>query len=1025
MSSSGSIKMGYEKNPMNLETTKTCLFRDWNTLLLEEFFSPAAAGTEVWLHTSRSELDTIGLHLGGAEGLVKAVKLGPQGLATKESIPNAVRKLVYQRRAAHSRDLSYVDPGNEREEYLGANAPTYLPYLALWVLASSEEEGGFYSKVEQLTSTLFPSLPPVTAVMEGAWKDLQFWSTEECHSRYGIFAVRVLGEHRFVGIPRSQCLVSRKDVVGIRRLFSSCGLRPRQELSETSFRQLISTASASYYLSSALRQAMDRKAYFDPLEKILGQLLKQWDGRTPTNKSATEQEQQDGPEQSDELLDDQISIVLRPAIVEGIDWEIGWRVPATVNTSACSIEIDGLVSQARLEPTGTHFASPSGLDQSSARLALGNSAVSDVQGKLRFTLGGDENGLGFRRCQLSRNSFRLLVWDAPDPRAGEALVERALPVTGPVYILCSSIYSDKLTRYLANERLATEECPDAGLPNGWTLYYIPRTDVLTSAQREWLTDGNAEQIGRARISLVGGRPIFRGGTKYFADYDLPILELEAPLGTRIECDGLKAEAFEVAASGIERSLIRRFQLKRSNSERAAFEVKAFLGIECLATVWLRVSLSSGAAVAQGREFSVDKFGRGMRSMDGLRGALIGSAAEKKSTDTTELVQIAPIDSKQRCSPLELHELTNSVAAQFLDSLAQLGSVAFGAARDQIVRLASKHGLDIQPTLLLLELRSRGHLELDTDKKGHLTRVHAVTPTIYSLPVKCNDLCLFGLTGSLRLHHWELLGCSSECGSYLVRQDSMSLPVPVLRLTAKTPETVKGIAEIEGLEFVHNPCAIVASWAGSLNQAESELSEWGLEQFSVRLEYLQRLHPQAAEFRPCTSGQMQIDRQLRSQLFRFEDPSIRGLQSYVLGTVKPDGKVAFSYIDDSRWGVWLATSGYAKMVRDFFGISDATPWPIHYEPRSGKVWIPARLKPPFVIERALTLCSGAGAAQVSVNAICSDTGVVLLDQPSARRIGEANLVYSDMASGVWLVYEWVPRNVAVQVATLLGGVLVAF
>jgi hypothetical protein len=998
------------------------LFKDWNTLLLEEFFSPAAAGTEVWLHTSRSELDTIGLHLGGAEGLVKAVKLGPHGLASGESIPNVVRQLVYQRRAVLRRELSYVDPGDEREEYVGANAPTYLPYLALWVMASSEEEGGFYSKVEQLTSTPFPSLPPVTAVMEHAWNDLQRWSREECQSRFGTFVVRVLGEHRFVGIPRSQCLVSRKDVLGIRRLFSSCGLRPRQEMSETSFRQLISAASASYYLSNALRQAMGRKAYFDPLEKILGQLLKQWDGRTPGNKSAPVHGKQDGSELSEESPDDQISIVLRPAIDAGIDWEIGWRIPATVNTSACSIEINGIVSQARLEPTGTHFASPAGIDQSSARLALGDSADADVQGKLRFTLGGDENGLSFRRCQLSRNSFRLLAWDAPDPRAGEALVERALPVTGPVYILCSSNYLQKLTRYLANERIAVEECPASGLPTGWTLSYIHRIDALTSDQREWLTDGNAEQIGRARISFVGGRPFFRGGTKFFADYDLPILELEAPSGTRLECEGLKVEAFEVAASGIEKSLIRRFKLKRSISERAAFEVKAYLGFESLATAWLRVSLSSGAAVTQGHEFSVDKFGRGMRSMEGLRGALIGSRIAKNSTDPTEFFQIDPIDVKKRCSPLELHEMTNSVAAQFLDSLAQLGSVGFGAARDQINRLSSNLVVEVQPAILLLELRSRGHLELGTDNKGHLARVHAVTPTVYSLPAKCNDLQLFGVAGSLRLHHWEQLGCLPDFGSYLAWQDSTSLPV--LRLTAGNSEAVQEIAEIEGLEFVNNPSAIVANWAGSLSQAESELSEWGFEQFSVRLDYLQRLHPQAAEFRPYSSGQMQIDRQLRSQLFRFEDPSIRGLQSYVLGAVKPDGKVAFSYIDDSRWGIWLATSGYAKMVRDLFGIADATPWPIHYDPSNGKVWIPARLKPPYVIERALTLCSGAGAAQVSVNTTCSDTGIALFDRQSAKRIGEANLVYADMASGSWLVYEWVPRNVAAQVANLLGGILVA-
>ena len=998
------------------------LFVQWNSLFLEEFFSPASAGTDVWIHATRSELDTIGLRLGGAEGLIEAVRLGPPWIASKSSLPEVVSRLVNMRSAA-LRTKDYVDPGVEREEYIGAQAPTYLPYLALWVLASSESEDGFYAKVGDLTLTSFPNSPAVTAVMERAWRDLERWSTQECHSRFGTFAVRVLGEHRFVGIPRSQCLVSRKDVLGICRLFSACGLRPRQEISKMSFRQLISIGSTSHFLSKALRKGMNKKEYFDPLEKIFSQLLKQWDGRAPRTNSTKGQGpgQQNGSPSADELLDDQISVVLRAANVDGIDWEIGWRIPATVITSTCSVEIGDANSLVRLEPTGTHFASLSGMDQSASRVALASSAEADVEGKIKFVMEGDDNGLGYRRCQLSRLSTRLMVWDAPDPRAGEALVERPLPIAGPVYILCSSNFRQKLNRYLTNERIPVEECPTAGLPNGWGLTCILKAHALTYYQREFLSEGNSEPIGRARISFVGGRSILRSGTKYFVDYDLPVLELEAPPDTTLVYDGLVATAFEVAAGGIGRCLIRRFQLRRSVTERAAFEVKAYLGSECLATAWLRVSLSGGAALAQGREFSVDNFGRGVRSMDGLRGALIGSSTTLNLRGLTQFIQIDLPDAKQKCSPLELHELTRAVAAQFLDSLAQLGSVGFGAARDQIGRLSSSQGIDANPALLLLDLRSRGHLELDTDNKGHLARVHAVTPTIYSLPVKCNDLRLFGVAGSLRLHHWEQLGCLPECSTYLVRQDSMSLPV--LRLAAKDTKTVREIAEIEEYEYVDNPGAIVSSWAGSLNQAESELSEWGWEQFSVCLEYLHRLNPQAAEFRPSAGGQMHIDHTLRSQLFRFEDPSIRGLQSYVLGTVRPDGKVAFSYIDDSRWGIWIATAAFAKLVKELFGRADASPWPIHYDQRNGKVWIPARLKPPYVIERALTLCSGSGPSQVLVNATHGDTGVALFDRQSSKRIGEVNLVYSEMATGTWLMYEWVPKEVASRVANLLRGTLV--
>ena len=50
---------------------------EWNSLLLEEYFSPSNAFQDVWIPTNRLELEGIGVHLGGANGLIEAVKEGP------------------------------------------------------------------------------------------------------------------------------------------------------------------------------------------------------------------------------------------------------------------------------------------------------------------------------------------------------------------------------------------------------------------------------------------------------------------------------------------------------------------------------------------------------------------------------------------------------------------------------------------------------------------------------------------------------------------------------------------------------------------------------------------------------------------------------------------------------------------------------------------------------------------------------------------------------------------------------------
>ena len=108
--------------------------------------------------------------------------------------------------------------------------------------------------------------------------------------------------------------------------------------------------------------------------------------------------------------------------------------------------------------------------------------------------------------------------------------------------------------------------------------------------------------------------------------------------------------------------------------------------------------------------------------------------------------------------------------------------------------------------------------------------------------------------------------------------------------------------------------------------------------------------------------------------------------------------------DSRWGIWLALSAFAEFARDSHGRQDAVPWPIHYTENDGTLWLPARLRPPFVIERALVMCAASSPFTSSVAP------------------GTVSPVYAEMVGGIWLGYRWVPEEVAGRVARLLGAVL---
>ena len=186
-------------------------YENWNLLLLREYFNTAVSGEEVWLQASREELDAFGFHLGGAFGLIEAVRQGPSWANGSQDLVNILtRSRLF--RIAKTKHNAYRDPGDEDVNYLAKNAPNYLPYLALFVLARTEK--AFYAKVAEYTGRSFSSSDG-REVMGAVWEDLERWSVTETGGEYGIFRARQLGGYRYVGLARSQALLTQKDRDGV------------------------------------------------------------------------------------------------------------------------------------------------------------------------------------------------------------------------------------------------------------------------------------------------------------------------------------------------------------------------------------------------------------------------------------------------------------------------------------------------------------------------------------------------------------------------------------------------------------------------------------------------------------------------------------------------------------------------------------------------------------------------------------------------------------------------------------------
>ncbi len=1000
-------------------------FVEWNSLLLAQFFPPSAKNEEVWLHATRVELDSIGLRLGGAEGLIAAVQEGPPWLANYQNIAEAAVRLARQRKSKLL-PQNYVDPGEVDDTYSGFSAPTYLPYLALWVLASSD--ASFYASVEAMSARSFPiTSNSIREEMLFVWGDLEDWTLER-NGEFGLFEVRKLGKHNFVGIPRSQCLISSKDKRGLPHLFLECSLRPGQGISPQIFEQVSSKAKGAHYLSNGLRVAFADPNYSEPLSHMLTAALRSWDGKAPRVRSAAIAGHAQHADSNDDSFDDDsvgdVTLVLRPG--QSADWEIHWRIPVSPDERSFELTAGDGRWDAVLEEVGTHASTilpdnqvEAQRLQVEAKRLLALSGDSGVEFKVSYFEGDDENGRDTRKLWLTKRSFRTLAWDIPDPSRGNELVEGDVPLKGPCYILFAEDNESFLRRTLGSSQARWEPYNPSGLPEGWRLGCIHHCDLLLKDQRQAITESSVDDQDKARIRLVGGRQLVRGGGRTYAFYDLPIVELEAP-----DDASPAAEGFELTKlgadrlSGIDRppakalhgvppptsNGIRRYALRIIDERKALFHIRVVdAGNHTLAATTLKVSVAGGSGIAQGRNFGLGPLGQAITSGTRLLGVLREEAggaisgAQPAKPFTTNLKNWKVLDGAG-----DLQKITESVPARFLDSLAQLGSIAYGTARDQLLRLAYQVNKAVRPALLLIELRDRGCLEIETDDEGHLIRVHAVPPTLYTLPLQNDGRAVRGVCGTLRLQHWkDLLDCI-DGGAWLDEAKHMTLPA--LRLLPNSEVDFDTFVEMFGFTDARMPSSAIANWASGIDVARSTLSAWGWATLAAEIRHLQRFHPNNAEFLDQDEPRLKVDPQVMASLYRFEDPRIQGLRVYVLGVMRPDKQRQFSFLRDSRWGVWLALSAFADFAKREHDIGDASPWPIHYSDSDGTLLFPARLRPPFVIERVLQLCSASAPTQTMV-------------EPD-----RVNRVYAEMSTGIWFEYRWVPVEIASKVAELLGATL---
>lgn len=985
------------------------LFSEWNLRLLQSFFSEASRDEEVFLRVDKEFLDQIGQDIGGDVGFMKAVREGPSWGNKSHDLVEGILKLVRHRRVPC---VGYKDPETLDSTYRDVNAPAYLPFLAALVRNYSENSSSYYEGLRVDLGLSHEFGPNEMDRVETAWDDLEKW-TERNRGRFGFFKLRRLGGYRLIGVPRSQSILKPHDVENLARAFVQAQVAPGYELTENSLMRVLDEVRAAKGIFSAgFQKALDIQDFEQPILAAICSAYSDWEGGLPHRNSS--EDSVGFYSGSNTSTSRSVSISLAVLSSAPLQISPAWRLPAIQDNGAFTLSYKNL--QWKGEFSGTEGASSVTCPSREKHIwEIANLASHDV---LKFDVqhfSGDESEPTKFQMTMSQHSLWILVPTINMRTGGTELREGALPGNGSAFLLAPPRRVQLLRRYIEREQPNHELISATGLPDDWLCVRLTECESLSPDQRRIPDGDNGTHLKPRVIRFVGGRSIRRGYSRMYLPYDLPSVELDAPCGASIECSQdikiIELDTEHHAVSGKHGQLkpLKRYEVTLSHSRSASYELRvkgtdgSILGLSKL-----RIAGLGGDFVDTSSHCSMDNLGRPLASSEGLRGVSLPTSSRKAGEDMVYF-DMQPQELGHR---VEQNSNDLEATESFLDALAQSGSLDYGVARDLLQRLLYSKDEPGQPTLILLELRKRGHLEISTTYKGHIARIHSVTPTFYSLPFTCLGRPVLALAGTLRLEHWKFIEQETKAW-YVICETNKEAALKSWRLVVLDEAKAEKIFNLDGFGYVETPCFSVSDWSASLKTCKYETFHNTMESIGSARESAKRFHAHKGLFSAAPCGNT-------CELWKVEDLDTGMDNLYVLAE---EGKYAF--VRDSRWGVWLALDSFALWVSTEHAVEGVHPVPISYDANNRTIWLPARINLPSILERALVLCGGTPPEIHKLQKYDfgdAEDRLVLSPQEGGGPVIQINSFYTGMARGSWIAYRHIPEYVAKLVAKRLGAVL---
>jgi hypothetical protein len=914
-------------------------YSTWCQRLTNYFFSIEKANKRVRLMLDAHVLDSEFSDLGGEKAYLKAMKTGPEWMASGEAdLGDICRNLEYQWHNPPSRPQGYPE--------VARNAPPFLPYLCLfayaWTIECDVHANDFHNRLEEL----YPhhglqKNQTMKWCTEHLWRGLADWSYGY-RDEFGFFKIERLGQMAHVGISRAQTLFRPRELKLLPEIFSACGLQPEDSDDLNNIHEALAMSEHSwhYKLPNVLVSLiLDWDTTGNPMAEavfqILSEELSEWDGEVDKH--------------SKRYIP---SIKIFRSILADKD---------TLKIDLCVTE-ENVVKLANLElKTEEEAVGQFSTEGSLIAILKQDSNSWDPCFVGSPKTGGahsedDDFGNEDHICKWIPRSVSLFQQKLPNGR----LIETDIPPrSGNCICLVSEVGKKRFDSWRKDhESLVTKlEIP---CPSEWEIYRLSEIESLD--MDSFPLDRRASSEASI-IKLTAGTKI--APDKYM-DYDLPIVSSTAS-GITLDCAGaelkeIKDSATQSRAWGIPE--YRQYELTDYDGGGTIL-ISAQQGQENQEVRTLGVIESSklpGNLRRHDAAFSVDKFG--WPGEKGLRGSILHADSVPTDGSEHEYYELPDDFFANRTDPRKIP----GAQFQFSEVLGLKGKYSYSELKGRMISLCNVGEGDFFRALRFM--RDLGDIDTCMEDNGIISHIYPNQAELVVMPWKKDGQYVAALRGAYTLTAFKsyLDGAEQrgiETLSLVESNDLANILPPTTYFKFDTLNELASLSEACRLKCdPASPAARrLAEWSGNSDEWFSMLESSETTSGAGKIEKYYDTNKFAFRNRTYEDERHRYELFLISRrVGQFRAPPVVNMRKSNPNTDGTWETLLDANIREAAWPKWYLQSiltgpnhGEMTYRQDRNGEPEEVDrLPIFYQ--DNDILLPRELSLPYVLSRALTLCS---------------------------------------------------------------------